>query len=126
MTFAEILVYLILITVCAAFVFYSFSGILASYKIRIAKTRLNCFLEEIRTIAIARRDNTRVYYNPVTKRLWDSEGRELESHCISSTRGFVLRYNPDGSLVIEKGITTLTYDDLSILTIIPITGRVVY
>lgn len=127
MTLTEFLVYFAIVCLCFAFVFYNFSGIVSCYKIRTAKARLNGFLEELRTIAIIKRKNTRVYFNSVTNRLWDSEGRELESHFISSSnRGFVIRYCPDGSIVIEKGITTLTYDDLSALTIVPITGRVVY
>lgn len=107
-------------------ILYNFSGILSNYRIRIAKTRLNSFLEEARSLAISKGSNVRVYYNAITKRIMDSEGGELLDHHAASSIGFVLRYNPDGSIFIEEGFATLTYDDLSALTILPVTGRVVY
>lgn len=67
-----------------------------------------------------------LFYSYSDKKLRSTVGDILEECLWNDRSNFRIRFNGSGSIAIISGSTTLHFEDKSVLTVQPVTGKVTY
>lgn len=104
-----------------------FSGkLIADYTIKLSKVELDSFLERQRLHAALGSKPVEIFYDYRSRKLNSTSGDTIEECEWLNLENFKIRFGGNGSIAILSGSTTLYYENGSILTIQPVTGKVTY
>lgn len=122
----ELLCCLVIVALCLSTVTFFSGKLLRDFRILLSKTELDCFLENQRLKAVSRGRNVELFYSYSDKKLRSTVGDILEECLWNDRSNFRIRFNGSGSIAIISGSTTLHFEDKSVLTVQPVTGKVTY
>ncbi|HOI64089.1 MAG TPA: hypothetical protein PLM80_08680 [Mesotoga sp.] len=126
MSVVELVCCLAIVGICMGCLM-AFSGeMISNLSIELSKVELDCFLENQRLEAVRRSKTVELIYNYRQRKLFSNTGDVLEGCLWNNLEDFRIIFNGEGSIAILSGSTTLCFENGTVLTIQPVTGKVTY
>ncbi|MBO8166502.1 MAG: hypothetical protein H0Z25_04705 [Kosmotoga sp.] len=125
MSIAELLVYLLILSLSLGIFSITAASFAEGFKIRIAKFKIDTFLEKMRQLAIAKSRRIKLYYRN-DGRIIASTGDFIDKLPLKRNDPLIIGFSERGSFFVEKGSTVLVFSDDSTMSIRPVTGNLSY